>query len=114
MQFDCPPGTTARLFHPVPDQAAHLGDAVIALACRPRMPTLIRPAGQSLAIVRFLAGTPIGGWSVLRRMLLSLQEGAQVWLAFDGSSFAFTFADTLRHSAVPVLTDLSVTEKASP
>ncbi|SIQ46608.1 hypothetical protein [Acidiphilium angustum] len=98
--FVAPHAATMRIFDEPGPQFAGLGSAVIAIACRPRVPSLHRAKHCPLSTMTFKGCVPVGGWPLFLSAINDTTEGALVWLNFRTHDDAIRFSRYLENNGI--------------
>jgi hypothetical protein len=84
---------------------ARLGSAIIAIACRPRVPTLHRAKHCPLSTLNFRGMVPVGGWPQFLSSIDDTGAGALLWLGFETATDAIRFARYLESHGIARIDD---------
>ncbi len=84
---------------------ARLGSAIIAIACRPRVPSLHRAKYCPLSTLRFRGIVPVGGWPQFLSSIDDTGAGALLWLGFETATDANRAARYLESHGIARIDD---------
>lgn len=98
--FTPPPGATMQVYDQPGPEFTGLGNAIIAIACRPRVPTLHRAKRCPLSTLRFRGMVPVAGWPAFLSAIDDAGLGSLVWLGFEAVPDAVRVGHNLENHGI--------------